>query len=214
MIGRLDTVCSRCHPEPEKNADTVTHSPVAKGMCNSCHTGHGSEQPKLLKVPAGTLCSGCHSTLVKNTGPGGSRHAPFAEGACTGCHSPHWSASQKLLRSAGPDLCLGCHRKLREILAKEKVHSPASGDCRSCHASHVSKEAYLLLRPILDTCNQCHEVSSDSFKKAHGGVRAEVMKCPSCHSPHSSKRAGFFKEYLHPPFEAGSCEDCHVTEKK
>jgi hypothetical protein len=56
-------------------------------------------------------------------------------------------------------------------------------------------------------------VTEAAFGKAHLGIDPAVMNCVKCHDPHASKDPGLFREALHAPFAARSCEECHVVER-
>lgn len=103
----------------------AVHKPAADGMCQACHTPHGSMQPSLLKdsYPAGNyakydranygLCWQCHEpTLVEATATrtatefrDGERNlhhvhvAQFGKGrSCHLCHTAHAADGSHLLR--------------------------------------------------------------------------------------------------------------------
>ena len=71
-----------------------------------------------------------------------------------------------------------------------------------------------MAQPIPALCGDCHDLNDSSFAKAHINIKAAVMDCKSCHDPHASKDPKLFKENVHPPFAARSCDDCHIGEKK
>jgi predicted CXXCH cytochrome family protein len=104
-----------------------------------------------------------------------------------------------------------CHAKMGERLKAEHAHPPASEDCTTCHAPHFAAETRLLNARQQSLCSSCHDVADAAFSKAHLGIRAEVMNCVSCHDPHASKDPKLFKDEVHAPFAARSCEECHVV---
>jgi predicted CXXCH cytochrome family protein len=79
---------------------------------------------------------------------------------------------------------------------------------------HFSKEAALNTQPLLALCGECHDLKGSPFAKAHINIKAADMDCRSCHDPHASKDPKLFKDNVHPPFAARSCDDCHIGEKK
>jgi len=79
---------------------------------------------------------------------------------------------------------------------------------------HFSKEAVLNTQPLLALCGECHDLKGSSFAKAHINIKAADMDCRTCHDPHASKDPKLFKDHVHPPFAARSCDDCHIGEKK
>jgi predicted CXXCH cytochrome family protein len=162
----------------------------------------------------GPLCFSCHPDLGKTMETGRSKHAAAGKTDCTQCHNPHNSKLDNLLLARSPDLCLNCHKELKAQMGKEKVHSPASRDCLRCHQPHASAETALLSQKIQPLCGQCHDLKKDSFGKAHLEIDPSVIECRNCHDPHASKDPKFFKATNHPPFIGGSCEDCHMIEKR
>jgi predicted CXXCH cytochrome family protein len=96
-------------------------------------------------------------------------------------------------------------------MKKEKAHPPAASDCLTCHKPHYSGERTLLAQPLKDMCSQCHDLKDEAFSKAHIGIDPDVIDCRKCHDPHASKDAHFFKDIIHSPFDARTCEECHVV---
>jgi predicted CXXCH cytochrome family protein len=159
------------------------------------------------------ICFTCHSDLAEDIQNGKSKHSPVLAGECTKCHSPHKSKISKLLLAVSPDLCLNCHQDLKIKIEKEKVHPPAASDCLRCHKPHASSEPSLIVQPLHSLCGECHDLKGISFNKAHIGIDATIINCISCHTPHASKDPKLFKDNIHPPFAARSCDECHVVEK-
>jgi predicted CXXCH cytochrome family protein len=144
----------------------------------------------------------------------GDKHAPVSAGECTKCHSPHRSKIVKLLALESPDICFTCHKEIKTKIEKEKAHQPARRDCLRCHKPHISQEPSLLAQPQHTVCGECHDLKGSSFSTAHIGIDPAVMNCMNCHSPHASKDPKLFKDNMHPPFAARSCDECHVVEKR
>jgi predicted CXXCH cytochrome family protein len=161
-----------------------------------------------------TLCFTCHADMEQGIKDGASKHSPVTKGECTNCHSPHKSKLKSLLLASSPDLCLTCHKDMKERMGKENVHPPAEGDCLTCHKPHFSAQSTLLVQQVPDLCGNCHDFAQPSFVKAHIGIDAKLMDCRVCHNPHTSKDPKFFKEVMHPPFAARSCETCHIVGKQ
>jgi DmsE family decaheme c-type cytochrome len=88
-----NAVCTKCHTETA--GPFVYEHPVVKTEgCVSCHTPHGSSNPRLLKVTEmNTLCLQCHSTtnmtaFPRAIAPSGPVHNQAAQYvACTTCHT-------------------------------------------------------------------------------------------------------------------------------
>lgn len=96
-------------------------------------------------------------------------------------------------------------------MADGRSHAPAKQDCMSCHKPHFSAAKPLLTVPQQALCAECHETTDAAFSASHAGISAEVMDCVKCHNPHASKDPKYFKDVMHAPFAARSCEPCHVS---
>jgi len=90
--AQQDQVCFKCHTE-KKGPFVYEHLPVKTEGCVSCHTPHGSTNPRLLKVSTvNVLCLQCH-TLSMNSNipsqpPAGPAHNQAQKyQACIMCHS-------------------------------------------------------------------------------------------------------------------------------
>jgi DmsE family decaheme c-type cytochrome len=58
-----NAVCTKCHTDV-RGPFTYEHAPVRAEGCTTCHTPHGSQNPRLLNMPSvATLCNQCHSPL-------------------------------------------------------------------------------------------------------------------------------------------------------
>jgi DmsE family decaheme c-type cytochrome len=80
-----DAVCYKCHAD-KQGPFVFEHVPVKTEGCNSCHTPHGSTNPRMLRVSQiNLLCLQCHTFPVQ--GPVGPAHNQSARyQACTMCH--------------------------------------------------------------------------------------------------------------------------------
>jgi len=205
-------LCQKCHSELIKEAQGGSnHVPFAGGMCLTCHSPHASDVSGVLLDKQKNICFSCHTDLGKGIDGGKSKHQPVSAGECTKCHSPHKSKLSKLLLAEGPDLCLSCHKTMKARMEKERNHPPAASDCLQCHKPHFSSEGTLLSQPIKLLCGDCHDVKDSAFSTAHIGIDADVIDCRTCHNPHSSSDPKFFKDTIHPPFAARTCEECHIV---
>ena len=79
-------ICTKCHTETRRPF-VYEHAPVKAEGCLGCHTPHGSQNARLLNMPAiNPLCNQCHSGVAANTvhgmGAGSSETI-----ACTNCHT-------------------------------------------------------------------------------------------------------------------------------
>ena len=129
-------------------------------------------------------------------------------------HNPHKSKMNGLLLAQSPDICFNCHKELKTKIEKEKAHSPAARDCMRCHKPHNSGERSLLIKPVQTLCGECHDLKAESFGKSHLSIDPAVMNCITCHTPHASKSQKLFWDNEHPPFAGGSCEECHIVQKR
>jgi len=81
--------CLQCH-ESQRGPFVFEHEAVREG-CTSCHSPHGSVNPRLLTERNSTLCLKCHFQQVKGSAIliGGVDHTSrITQGACwsAGCH--------------------------------------------------------------------------------------------------------------------------------
>jgi len=94
-----NAVCTKCHTDV-RGPFTFEHAPVRAEGCTTCHTPHGTQNPRLLNMPSiATLCNQCHSPLsaggVHGLDAGSTTVTP-----CVTCHTMvHGSnASQAFVR--------------------------------------------------------------------------------------------------------------------
>ncbi len=144
-------LCFTCH-QPAK-AKTV-HGPYRAGACISCHEPHHSEQGKLLRASASTLCSGCHvidyrgtkiDYAAKSVTLPSKRtitkaeydEAPkieLDEGGLTGHPVPIHPISGMNSRGTGQITCLTCHQQHAADTANLVRTSPkGTSICTTCH---------------------------------------------------------------------------------
>ena len=79
-------ICTKCHVET-RGPFVFEHAAVKAEGCVGCHTPHGSQNPRLLNMPAiNTLCATCHSPVAAGTFH--SMNAGSSElTSCTSCHT-------------------------------------------------------------------------------------------------------------------------------
>ncbi len=83
-----DAVCFKCHTD-KAGPFVFEHVPVKTEGCTSCHTPHGSVNPRLLKrAQINVLCLECHTLTVDSAAPGIPSFHNQAQKyqACTMCH--------------------------------------------------------------------------------------------------------------------------------
>lgn len=80
-----DAVCFQCHAE-KQGPFLYEHMPVKTDGCTSCHSAHGSNHARFLRVSqVNLLCLQCHS--YPGLGPSGPAHNQSQKyQACTLCH--------------------------------------------------------------------------------------------------------------------------------
>lgn len=80
-----DAACVKCHANT-RGPFVYEHVPVKTEGCTSCHTPHGSTNPRFLRVSqVNLLCLQCHTFPTQ--GPNGPTHDQSAKyQACTMCH--------------------------------------------------------------------------------------------------------------------------------
>jgi predicted CXXCH cytochrome family protein len=100
-MGRLNESCAQCHREQTK--PVVFEHPALREGCTSCHSPHGSINPKMLTVRDSNLCLRCHAQvqlpgtqgviLIGNVNHGG--FLRFGTCWTAGCHTAvHGSNTQ------------------------------------------------------------------------------------------------------------------------
>jgi predicted CXXCH cytochrome family protein len=84
-----DAACIKCHAD-KQGPFTYEHAPLKTDGCPSCHTPHGSANPRLLRyAKVNQLCLTCHSVdhgvgADEPAGPTHNQNAQYA--SCTNCH--------------------------------------------------------------------------------------------------------------------------------
>ena len=81
-----NAICTKCHTET-RGPFVYEHVAVKAEGCLGCHTPHGSQNPRLLNMPAiNPLCNQCHSGVAANTVHGMSAGSSETI-TCTNCHT-------------------------------------------------------------------------------------------------------------------------------
>ena len=101
-MARLNQTCAQCHREQTKPV-VFEHAALREG-CTSCHSPHGSINPKMLTIRDSNLCLRCHAQRIGSGVPakaifiGNVEHTGFVRfGSCwsAGCHTAiHGSNTQ------------------------------------------------------------------------------------------------------------------------
>ena len=82
-------VCMKCHSETA-GPFVYEHPPIKTEGCVSCHSPHGSQNPRMLvRNNVNTMCMQCHTNSVNFTAPGTPSFHNQANQyqACTVCHT-------------------------------------------------------------------------------------------------------------------------------
>jgi len=230
LKSAVPELCLSCHPAV---ALDVSHArPVARTDCLTCHNGHGSNFPSMLKSDkqhkpfAERSCQTCHRTgfglNMKARPPElcyachaaekfvkASVHTAVKQGKCMGCHEAHVAEENKLLRAAQPKLCVKCHESIATRMAAKTSHFPTQDSCLNCHDAHASDIPSQLLEKVPALCTTCHEADKELVSK-HLGADFEKLRCTGCHDPHGSPEPHLWNgTVVHPPFAEKACEFCH-----
>jgi len=102
-------MCESCHKQEAMKVKRSGHMPVREGKmdCVTCHSPHGSNNVRMLKVgnSLNETCTYCHA---EKRGPFVWDHAAGREN-CASCHDPHGSNNDRMLVAKEPMLCQRCH---------------------------------------------------------------------------------------------------------
>lgn len=103
QLASANETCLECHAA-QKGPFVFEHEAVREG-CVTCHSHHGSVNPKMLRTANHTLCLQCHfqeQTVDGRLKIGGREHTAYvSRGTCwtTGCHeATHGSQVDSTLR--------------------------------------------------------------------------------------------------------------------
>jgi len=101
--------CETCHKQEAMKVRKSGHMPVREGKmeCTSCHSPHGSNNVRMLKV-GNTINEACATCHAEKRGPYLWEHAAGREN-CASCHDPHGSNNDRMLVAKAPMLCQRCH---------------------------------------------------------------------------------------------------------
>jgi len=231
LVDAVPDLCYMCHDA--KNEKATVHAPVDDGDCTTCHSPHGSNQPRMLIVDDGeSVCESCHDFEWQEKSM---VHGPVQAKMCTSCHNPHQSDNAALLQKTPPTLCFTCHEDIKTQAELPVVHAAFAEDCLNCHHQHGSDLPSLLLDSDPDLCLGCHDHIEEAVtaRNVHKPFR-EKRKCLQCHNPHAGQHDFMLsgdvpqlcfdchrdspktiqpmlknRQVVHPPAEDGDCTSCH-----
>ncbi len=188
----------------EKGADT----------CIKCHdeesefpvfsifkTRHAQKADKRTPF-AGAQCEACHGPGAEHakTVPKGQKQAPIVK----------FGANSAVSVEKQNKYCLDCHQGDARIGWKASTHEGGNLACTSCHKIHVSHDAVLAKTTQPEVCYSCHKKArADFFKPSTHPVRAGLMTCSECHSPHGSSTDALLAK----PTLNQTCYTCHAEKR-
>jgi DmsE family decaheme c-type cytochrome len=188
----------------EKGADT----------CLKCHdeesefpvfsifkTKHA--QPADKRTPfAGLQCEACHGPGAEHAKkvPEGQRQAPIIK----------FGTKSYVPAEKQNKYCLTCHQGNARIVWKDSVHERNDLACASCHKIHAPRDAVLTKTTQPDVCYNCHQKArADFYKASTHPVRAGLITCSECHSPHGTNS----NNLLIKPTVNQTCYTCHAEKR-
>jgi len=222
--GRQADLCYQCHDHDLSHHDSgqtlghaqekgrsqhkITHEPVQKGECLSCHTYHASKFPGMLKEAIPRLCYQCHPKEEKRFNKVNA-HTPVQNGNCLGCHDAH-AGDKNLLLLSPKELCWSCHLSLQKQLGGATLHTPVrDGQCMECHDPHASDYKNMLVRDNGHVClsSQCHQPLARTLG---GGIcLGQGDKETSPPSPRPPVSPSPLSVEIHSPVKDYQCMACH-----
>ena len=82
-----NAICTKCHTE-KRGPFVYEHAAVKGEGCMSCHTPHGSQNPRLLNMASiDVLCAQCHSMVATNTIHNFTWSQSSDVSPCVNCHT-------------------------------------------------------------------------------------------------------------------------------
>ena len=203
--------CLKCHdakaptgkgtPGPGFRVDLskkVVHAAFKRIDCLGCHDGgHGSDNLRLLKKNAASLCYGCHERKDRSKYP----HGAVVVGDCAVCHDPHSSDSPKLVAKATlQETCFICHQD--DLSGRKVIHAPVAKGCDQCHDPHGAANRFALkFGEGKAACYKCHK-PVDTGKVKHAAL--ERYGCTGCHDPHGTGNRAMLAQKVN-----ALCSGCH-----
>lgn len=207
--------CLRCHAEMFPFfKKKKTHSPFVKKACAACHTSHGLELVKKIKVASSATAAKKKPARVY----------------LTRFKAPKPKKKSRLLYSRAKLCADKCHKATaNEVNQKYSMLPFTAKQCLSCHSPHASDNDHLTRAPMQILCLTCHPKIAKYYAKPTLHPPFKVGSCTSCHKAHASN----FKPLLrrppkilcfvcHPkiakfkqkpvkmePFAQGKCPRCH-----
>jgi predicted CXXCH cytochrome family protein len=214
--------CVECHEDKSKGKSV--HSAIAMG-CLTCHEVRVNKDITRVKLITATpygVCLTCHADK-KAADIKGTVHPPAVRD-CLTCHDPHTSDNKNQLlkpMSGGEkeNLCLTCHQTGLHVPEKGSRHAALDMGCDTCHLTHktgpepTAENRFHLTKSPPALCLDCHDAKDADLQKAHQNQPFATANCLECHNPHQSDSPKLMARFMHPPFEAKSCDMCHAPAK-
>ena len=212
------STCIKCHVEWNKKflKKKYAHSAIEKRGCTGCHSPHGSDNAKLLKVKDGNqeLCLSCHKKNENwEKGDKDNAHKSMnVKSKCLNCHEIHSSNFPKLLQLEPPALCVKCHDEIMVLKEKGSLHTPVkNGQCLKCHSPHYSAKENMLdktydpdtyvasVEKSFELCFSCHSpLRTTKFRNGEKNLhelhvlnkgKDKQRGCSTCHEVHGGAQA-------------------------
>ncbi len=177
--------------EPWRSADAEP-----RGLCLTCHTAHGGEQPDLLR---------------KRDANAPNPH----DGACLACHADAaWNASTTIAAVHPRQVSIE-HTHVDVTLIPSDEQGNKQLGCQTCHNPHGGPEPRNLARVDIDEpaeqlCLHCHKEKTLVRHTGHSAISLrrfgfEVDSCKPCHAMHAYPDS-VWGEVLSPRFLMERCE--------
>ncbi|MBI4682165.1 MAG: hypothetical protein HY757_03585 [Nitrospirae bacterium] len=169
-----------------------------------------------------STCYSCHKALTSYPFV----HGPAAVWSCLSCHEPG-AKPEYAVKKPDTKICFSCHIKQKEDwYGKKYFHGPFTTEkCAICHNPHASENPFNLHKPTWDLCLSCHidKGSGIHIVRNYLGIssknhptrgkpdplrKGKELSCASCHDPHASDSAKFWRLNVGSGFEL--CTKCHT----
>jgi predicted CXXCH cytochrome family protein len=206
-------LCVACHSDVEETAAKAKfqHAALEAADCTECHTPHASREERLVKLPAGGECTGCHADQA--AGKDEYAHGAIGFLGCRACHEPHGGERPRFLRAEGDKLCLGCHeantRKTGEantVLLLD--HFKLTGE-KAAEAGRMTTLAFvgdhIGNHPLAG--HRATGKPTDAELKQTSTTFTGELGCLTCHDPHKGRSSNHFRGNA--ATTADLCLTCH-----
>ena len=214
--------CDSCHTTQTFVGTKFSHSGVAPGSCQTCHSGGLSTSKPANHIQTSASCDSCHRTTAWV--PAASfDHAGVVAGSCATCHGAGRATgkSAQHMPTNANQSCDSCHRGFTAWRPTAWNHTQMSvnGQCATCHSgsfppadgrptNHVPYTSIAMMASA--NCDSCHRGSFSSW--ANGRLHANytvTTGCATCHNGGFLNAVGKPNTVVHNGVT--NCESCHNT---